>query len=537
MKKILLTTLISAGLIFVQFKLSAQVQQFTVSVTDSTTLTAMPGIHSYAYATWNGKWIFIGGRTNGLHGFTPPSGFVNSGINDSIYIVDPVTDSKMQVNVFDVFTDTLMLNGLRAAFFQYAQNDSMLYITGGYGFTLDSGSYVTHPNLIAVNIKNLEDDMINGLPLAHNFRMIEDSVLKVCGGNMYRMDSTYYLVFGHDFNNLYSVIDTLGFFTQQYTCEIRTFNIHDDGTNLSIANFNAIHDSINFHRRDYNLVPQIFPDGTAGLTAFSGVFQYGIDYPYLNSVNITPSGYTVINNFNQNLSQYNSAVMPVYNTAENKMSTVFFGGMSLYQLDSATNALITDTLIPFVNTISKVVRFADSSMVEYANPTRMPALTGTNSIFIPADGVTIVHDGIIDLNALPYGNTLVGSIIGGINSLLPNISFTPNLSHAENIVYKVYLNKFIDTKTFDHEVKNDILNLLAYPNPTDRSVSIEFETQNEGNVQIAVYSSIGNLVKDVFHGHLKNGHHQFKWSSENSGTYFLKVESEKYTKSIMVVVK
>ncbi|MEO8151156.1 MAG: T9SS type A sorting domain-containing protein [Bacteroidia bacterium] len=536
MKKFLQTTFISILFIFAVFKSSAQVQQFTLSI-DTASFISMPHIHSYAHAEWNDKWIFIGGRTNGLHGFTPPSGFTNNGINDSIYVVDPVTDTRMAVNIFNEFTDTLMLNALRASFFEYSQNDSMLYMVGGFGYTLDSSSYSTHANLIAVNIKNLVDDITNGLPVAPDFRLLQDSVFKVCGGNMYRMDSTYYLVFGHDFNNYYSVNDTLGFFSQQYTCEIRKFQINDDGINLSISNYNAIHDSANFHRRDYNLVPQIFPDGTTGLTAFSGVFQYFAPNPFLNSVNITSAGYEVINNFNQNLSQYNSAVMPVYNTAENKMSTVFFGGMSLYQLDTVTNTLVTDTLIPFVKTISKVVRYADSSMTEYANPTSMPALIGTNSIFIPSDSVTILHDGIIDLNALPYGITLAGRIIGGINSNLPNVSTSPNLSHAENLVYNVYLNKFIDTKIEDHEVKNDILNLLVYPNPTDQTINIQFETQKPGPVSVNIYTSHGSLVKQIYQGSLTEGKHEMKCTLQSAGTYFCKVQTENHIKSIMVVVK
>lgn len=30
-----------------------------------------PAIHSFAFAELNCKWLFVGGRTNGLHGFNP----------------------------------------------------------------------------------------------------------------------------------------------------------------------------------------------------------------------------------------------------------------------------------------------------------------------------------------------------------------------------------------------------------------------------------------------------------------------------------
>lgn len=516
---------------------TAQVQQFTVEVTDTATLLAMPAVHSYALGQWNGKWIIIGGRINGLHGFTPPSGFQPNGVNSTIYIVDPVTDIQISESVLVAFNDTLMRDALQAAFYQFTQNDSMLYITGGYGLLTDSADNFTLPNLIAVNLKQLVDSMQNNNPIAGCFRLLQDSVFRVCGGNMYRTDSIYHLVFGHDFSRSYSVNDTLGFFKQTYSCEIRSFKIIDDGVNLNISNYSAVHDSANFRRRDYNLIPQIFPDGTLGQTAFSGVFQYYTQLPYLNTINITPTGYEVVNTFNQNLSQYASAYLPVYNTADNKMSTVFFGGMSLYTYDAATNALLADSLIPFVNTISKVVRNADSSMVEYVNPTEMPGLIGTNSIFIPDSATPLLSDGIVDLNALPFGKTRVGSLIGGINSDLPHVSNTPMFSYASGFVFRVYLNKFIDTQVKETYVKNDILNLIAYPNPTNNLVNIEFETAQKGLVTVKVFDAKGNQIEQLFSGIKESGKHIFKWHAITGGMYFCKVETAKYTKSIKVLVR
>lgn len=517
--------------------LKAQVQQFTVEVTDTASLFSMPAVHSYAFGQWEGKWIIIGGRINGLHGFTPPSGFQPNGVSSDIYIVDPIADTRISENVYSAFSDTVMWDALQAAFYQFSQHDSMLYITGGYGLLTDSADNYTLPNLIAVNLKQLVNSMQNSQPIANSFRILQDSVFRVCGGNMYRTDSTYHIVFGHDFSRSYSVNDTLGFFKQQYTCEIRSFKINDDGVNLSISNYSAIHDSANFHRRDYNLVPQIFPDGSSGQTAFSGVFQYYARMPYLNSVNINSQGYEVVNTFNQNLSQYASAFMPVYNTADNKMSTVFFGGMSLYTYDAATNSLLADSLIPFVPTISKVVRNADSSMVEYVNPTEMPGLIGTNSIFIPDTATPLLQDGIIDLNALTFGVTRVGSIIGGINSDLPNVSSTPLFSYASGFVFRVYLNKFVDTKVKEVSVKNDILNLIAYPNPTDNLVNIEFEILQSSNVTVTVYDARGNQIESIFNGKKDKGKHLFNWQAATSGMYFCKVKTDNYTKSIKVIVR
>src|SRR5215213_1814680 len=70
---------------------SAAQQSFAVTIADEP-ITAMPGIHSFAFAESNGKWLFIGGRINGLHGFQTPFAFQTMYANDTITVVDPVTN-------------------------------------------------------------------------------------------------------------------------------------------------------------------------------------------------------------------------------------------------------------------------------------------------------------------------------------------------------------------------------------------------------------------------------------------------------------
>ena len=46
----------------------------------------LPGLHSFAFATSGNKWLIIGGRLNGLHGFQPPIAFPASTANQTIYV-------------------------------------------------------------------------------------------------------------------------------------------------------------------------------------------------------------------------------------------------------------------------------------------------------------------------------------------------------------------------------------------------------------------------------------------------------------------
>src|SRR5258705_409396 len=71
--------------------ISSAQENFSVSVSTSA-VTAAPAVHSFAFAQYNGKWIFIGGRTNGLHQFEPPFAFQIAYANHTIFVVDPLTN-------------------------------------------------------------------------------------------------------------------------------------------------------------------------------------------------------------------------------------------------------------------------------------------------------------------------------------------------------------------------------------------------------------------------------------------------------------
>jgi len=232
-------------------------------------------------------------------------------------------------------------------------------------------------------------------------------------------------------------------FTQEYTNEIRKFKIIDDGVDLSISNYSAKKDSQNLHRRDYNMVPQIFPDETKGFTMFSGVFQYDANIPWLNTVDVTSSGFNVNNDFNQYLSQYHSAKVPIYNAETNQMMTVFFGGLSQYQFDE-DGELVRDDEVPFVKTISMVIRHKDGSMVEKDLGIKMPAFLGSGAEFIPISNETIyLENEIVNLSVLKNKKTLIGYIYGGIESSGENIFFRNNgtQSIASDLAFKVYILK------------------------------------------------------------------------------------------------
>jgi hypothetical protein len=510
-------------------------ETFSVHV-NPTLMPGIPTLHSGSFARYNNLWIFAGGRINGLHGFFGPLAFPLSEANNAIWVYDPVNFQVWNVSLLSL-PDSIR-EPIASSNMQFTQNDSMLYMVGGYGWKNDTSGFVTFPTLTAIHLPGIIDAAQNSGNPATHIRSLRDARLAVCGGEMEKIDSVYYLVFGHKFDGLYNRISSGGGFTQRYTHQIRSFTISDDGNHLSMGNYQSLTDSLNFRRRDYNLVPQIFPGGQYGLTAFAGVFQQGIDQPYHTSTNITPGNAQHIPGFSQNLSQYTCATLPVYDQNATNMHTIFFGGMSKYFPDSLTGTLMMDSLIPFVKTISRVSRDAGGNMSEFALPEVLPELMGSNARFVPAPGVPLINEKIIDLNALS-GNTLVGHIINGISSPEANISSTdPSASWATQQILEVYIDKTVTGHAL--QVKEP-WSFNVSPNPSeDGRVNIRFSGHEKTALTVEIFDNLGRKLNRQSTVTLnKSGIKNLEWnlSDMQAGLYYIRVTGNAFTSTERLLLR
>jgi len=496
-------------------------QPFSVSLVQSN-ITAVPAVHSSVFAEWNGKWIFIGGRLDGLHPFNGGMGFLKYMRNDSVYVVDPVSNTRW-VSALTTLPQYVR-EAISSSNAEFCQSDSMLYIVGGYGRCDSLLTNITFPTLTSVNLNILLDKILTGDSVNSAIRQIADSNIIVTGGHLKKIDSTYYLMFGHRFDGMYSKITGSTLFIQTYSNSIRTFNINDNGYSLAISNYQTNVDTNNFHRRDLNVVEQIYPNGDFGYTAFGGVFQKGAVMPYLTPIDITSSSVQHIPTFNQNLNQYETAAMPVYDSINNYMHTIFFGGMSLYTFDTINNVLVQDTLIPFVNTISKVSRDGSGNLFEYKLPVDMPSLMGTNARFIPDSNIFIRHHSVVDVNSLS-GNSRVGWIINGIHSDYPNIADTDpeGFSRPNPLVYEVWIDVSPD-EVQDVALSNSILGLNVYPNPTGHTAYIDFVMNENGKANIDVIDANGRLMK------------KFSFNVKKSETVHIPVSTSSYAPGLYTCI-
>lgn len=404
-------------------------------------INEFPALQSFAYASWEGKWLLLGGRKDGLHRRQPWASFNEEGQNDQLYVVDPLTKQVWKQSLQQLPAG--IREQLQSTNMEFYQIENTLVLTGGYGYSKTIDNHATFPYLTIVHVEQLVTAILKKQPIASAFVQIRDERMAITGGRLGKLGDTLILVGGQRFDGMYNPMgpDHGPGFEQVYSNEIRKFRIAYENNLPVITDYHAIRDTINLHRRDYNLVPQVFQQTEAGYTVFSGVFQYDKDLPYTNFVDINNGHYRVNNDFQQKLSHYHSAVLPLYDETTGNMHTLFFGGIARYYPDQNGNIIANDE-VPFTKTISMVTRKNEDSKESYL-PVQMPGYLGAAAEFIFAPGISLYREGIAAAADITHAEKLIGYITGGINSSEKNIFWTNNgkESKAENKIIKVFLTR------------------------------------------------------------------------------------------------
>lgn len=456
-------------------------------------VSGLPGLHSYAFGQHNGKWLIIGGRKDGLHARQPFNSFPETQNNTDIYVVDVATHQSWSASVNSLPTG--LKEQLQSTNMSFYQDENTLFIIGGYGFSTSVNDHVTFANLTSIDVPGVINAIVNGTSISDYFKQITNSNLAITGGQLGKMGATYYLVGGQQFDGRYNPMG-MPTYTQNYSNQIRKFSIQNTVNSLSISGYEAVTDVIHLHRRDYNLLPQVFPDGELGYTISSGVFQIAADLPFLYPVDIKASGYFAQQNFNQYLSNYHSGKVGLYDTNLNQMHNLFFGGMSQYHYENGS--LIQDDTVPFVKTISRTTRTATGGLFEYQLPVEMPNLKGTGAEFIYNKTLPHYSNEVIQLNENVPNEFVIGHLYGGIESSNAS-AFTTNQTNqtvADPTVYEVKLVKNNNLNVQQINGENPF-KLVVYPNPTSTdSIDVQFEMPYATTVSYYIASLDGKVAEE-----------------------------------------
>lgn len=429
------------------------------------------GIQSYVYGAYNGKWLLLAGRTNGVHGFNNDSdNFPPMKQNRMIYVVDPVGKNVSSRSLIDQTSglSTSQVDSLSLTSSQFYQSNSTLYMTGGYGYDNGVGDYVTRDTLSAIDIPGLMNwvETNQGSAVEH-IRQISDPTFKVAGGSMTQVGANpTLLIFGQDFEGYY-----LDGSNGIYTYLIRIFNIVDDGTNLSVEVESPSVSHPYFRRRDLNIVPVVRGDPPVeSLVALSGVFttDEGI---WTVPVEITAAGVptmadpTLDSTFKQCMNNYTSATVGLFSESSKDMYNVLLGGITFGYFEEGK--FKTDSEFPFTNQITTVAIDADGNYTQCLMNREYPVilstgpnagnplLFGAGAQFMLDPSVPVYANGVIKYDQLGADPTVAGYIVGGIQSTLPNTNEITD-SSASPYIFKVTLLQ-VPVITGDYHVNDDTL--------------------------------------------------------------------------------
>ena len=156
-----------------------------------------------------------------------------------------------------------------------------------------------------------------------------------------------------------------------------------------------------------------------------------------------------------------------------------------------------------------------------------------NKLIIGKDPVAVdsVSSDVIGLNPMAEDNTYP------YTRSLNYLKLASENGLGEYDLGKIQVLDYV-TSIKDSETLSELRLYQNYPNPFKPSTNIQFTAEKTMNVKLKIYNSKGQEVAVLFDGLVSPGSHQFKWNANGfqSGTYFCKVVSGKYTETKQMVL-
>jgi hypothetical protein len=500
--------------------------------------TNLGGLQSFVHAEYQNDVVIFGGRLDGLHRRQPFAAFDIAGHNTSIQLWNTATQDVISMPTTS-FPDSIA-EQIHCTNANFTQQGDYLLVAGGYGYSAIAGDHITFPRLLVFHLPTLIQAMqTNTAMYPACVAVYNDERFAVTGGKLVAMDQLFYLVGGHRFDGRYNPMgpDHGPGFTQVYTNAIRRFQWNSNDGITWLTEWN---DPNLLHRRDFNVLASIVP-GTQNqnISVYSGVFQVANDIPFLNAVNITPQGFSEIPNFAQYYNHYHCGSFGLFQPTSQTMSHYFFGGIAQYY--DSLGVLIQDNNVPFVKSIAKVVQDANGNWTEHLLPIQLPDYLGAGSEFIPAPGLNIFENGVIQ--HMPEWDSqdsiLLGYLYGGIRSSAKNIFWDNegNLSIAAPTVFQVFFHPQAAQSVVNPQSFNG-WQMQVYPNPFNQTIYLQLELNTMTDVKIEWRDLSGKLIETNAFASQAPGKHEYVFNEKShwiGGTYLMTVTAEGKTFSQRVI--
>lgn len=453
------------------------------------------GLQSFAFAVYEGEWIFVAGRTNGLHDVDntteQPNSFPVKNQNTVVYVVNPKTKKHYHRSLHDLSSNLTQaqidLLSVTNSLFIQRDDENTLYLVGGYGIDSYTKKMNTKQALIAIDIPKLIN-WVKKKPcpqLASDcFRFTFHPILQLTGGRMLKGDKpdSYLLAFGQNFDGFYTASSN-----GDYSMQVRRIKIIDDGCELSVKSYKQPDPLPTYRRRDLNVIPVVGKKGKSckmSYVALSGVFTPGdADDPgaWTIPIEIQANGSSKMldpddpKTLAQAMNNYDCATMGLFSKKKNRMYTLLFGGISASifsdgDCENSCEALIPKEgnvftvccNLPFTNDITTIEIDNHGVYRQYLMNSKFPTIPvsnpaslfcsadpfppdapriyyfGANAVFIPNPELSAYTNGVIDFDKLCLQQTFLGYVVGGIASTILDTNCVTD-TIASPYIFEVYI--------------------------------------------------------------------------------------------------
>jgi hypothetical protein len=412
--------------------------------------TGAPRLQSFASAQWEGKWIFIGGRTGGYHGVGQGDvDFPRTRANQRIWVIEPPLWGPAKIYSFPVAGLPSSLGLVKDQWMSsnllHFQDKDTLYLAGGYGEN-SAGELVTYSVVSSVNLPALVDGVIQGKDtFSKTIARAESTLVQSAGGELVKLDDGFfYLIGGHVFMGSYRGFEAAeekntATASQAYLGEIRKLRLTNAGHGkLDVSLIRSFQDP-EFARRDLNVSLTILDDGRSlGAVAYGGVFtrdQLNFTHPILIGGEAAPK---VDDGFEQKMSAYSCAKLLLYDPESLAMYTTFFGGISRWRWNDTSRQFVQAPVLgdkahlagyfdglPWINEISTLAR-NKGRWIEFVQESHLPGYVGANSAFFPAPGLKRIREdaNVFDLRQFHGKRVFAGYLFGGIRAFPKEFPYT-----------------------------------------------------------------------------------------------------------------
>jgi hypothetical protein len=414
------------------------------------------GLQAYVVGTSGGKWLLLAGRINGLHTFNNTNNFPPDTQNTTIFVVDPnlqTVTTRSLTNLAESGITQTQIDLLSVTAPQAYQSKNTLYMSGGYGIDTATSNFTTKAALTAIDVPGMMHWVVNptnGETAAQYIRQIFDPIFQITGGAMVEASHNHaLLVFGQDFEGDVTVSGD-----GTYSEQVRQFRVVENKKHFSFVAGKTLPATPNpdYRRGDLNVVP-IVDSGRPSFVAFSGSFttNFGI---WTIPVEISRKGISTEANptnaatFAQSMNNFACPTLELYSRKEKNSYTVLMGGLSYGFFQNGI--FETDDELPFINQVTTIKRDRNGVFSQYLMNAEYPVIAstgsnpgntllfGTSAAFIPVTGLPTYKNGVLKYDKLGTNSVVVGYIVGGIQSTLPNTN-TGSDSAASPYIFTVTL--------------------------------------------------------------------------------------------------